>query len=1097
MTMRHMPPAAVAAAALMLTVLAAPAAPAQAAPSSEAQAKAILEAAGVRGGLVVHLGCGDGRLTAALRASDAYLVHGLDADADHVAKARAHVREKGLYGPVSVDRLAGKRLPYADDLVDLVVAEGLGPVAMDEVMRVLAPGGVALVGGPGLRSLGEGGKKTVKPWPAEIDTWTHFLHGPDNNAVARDRRVGPPRRLRWWAGPRWCRSHEFISSFVAMVTGGGRVFYVFDEGLTGVTDARLPEKWGLIGRDAFNGVRLWKRPLPEWRAEMKWNTSLRGRPGCVPRRMVADNDYLYMTLSRKGPVEVLDPATGETVRTLEGTAMAEELVLADGTLLVHLADAGQTRGKPGEAVVAVDIRSGDTRWRADAGRYTPMSLAAAGGRAVYHNREEIVCVGLDDGKERWRAEAKGGGNRTLICLPGAVVDCDGRTIVVRDADTGRERWTTRTGGRSMRGPDMFVSGGCVWHARGAGIAGYDLETGKIAKTVDPSSVQSPGHHLRCYRAKATERYLLTQWRGVEFVGIQDEPHAQADWVRGACTYGVMPANGLLYVPPDPCFCYPGAKVPGLNVLAAADGADAAADDAAEEAVGDRLVKGPAYGQIRNPKSEIPNGDWPTYRHDARRTGAAATAVEADVAPAWQTDLGGRLTPPVLAGGRVFVADKDACALHALSAAEGKRLWRFTAGGEIDSPPTVHAGLVLVGCRDGWLYALRAADGELAWRYRVAPRDRRIVSESRLESPWPVHGSVLLEDGLVYATAGRSTFLDGGLRLVALDPATGEVRHEARLDTWSRTRTDAEGKPIVPAHHIEGALSDILVAQDGFLYLGMFKFDQTLARQEVPYVMEGDPDESGGIAVKGKPYTAPNENPKRDLEKVQRDWIERTQKGWVARMREQYGGWNLGDRKMGLHLLANFTFLDDSWFNRSFWMYAETWPGFYIAQRGAKTGQILSVGPQRTYAFQAYPSRDLQSPLFVPGRDGYLLYADRNETEPVLRDGTRGTPKGWGFTRKVPPEWYAWVPVRVRAMVLAGERLFVAGPPDVVPEDDPMAALEGRAGGVLRAVAATDGETLGEQKLDAPPVFDGLIAADGRLYMVTTDGRVRCFAAKGE
>jgi len=1058
----------------------------RAAPSPEAQAKAILDATGVRGGLVVHLGCGDGRLTAAMRAGEAYLVHGLDANPADVEKARAHVRAQGLYGPVTIDRLVGDRLPYADDLVTLLVADPLGPVAMDEVMRVLAPGGTAYVRG------GDAWKKTVKSWPDDIDMWTHFLHGPDNNAVARDRRVGPPRRLRWWAGPRWCRSHEFISSFVAMVSGGGRLFYVFDEGLTGVTDERLPEKWVLIGRDAFNGVQLWKRPLPDWRADIRWGTSLRGRPLCVPRRMVADSDHLYMTLSRKGPVEVLDPATGETLRTFDGTAMAEELVLAGETLLVHLADSGQTRGKPAEAIVAVDVDSGATCWRADVGRYTPASLAAAGGRVIYHNRKETVCVGLADGKEQWRAEAKAGGNATFILLPGAVVECDGGAIRVRDAGTGHERWTAKTGGKSMRGGDVFVSGGCVWHAQGDGIAGYDLETGKVAKTVDPSSVQSPGHHLRCYRAKATERYLLTQWRGVECISIQDEPHAQADWIRGACAFGVMPAGGLLYAPPDPCLCYPGAKVPGLNALAADDGEDAAADDADD---GERLVKGPAYGEIENPKSEIRNGSWPTYRHDARRTGAAATTVEADVAPAWQTDLGGALTPPVLAGGRVFVADKASCALHALSAADGKRLWRFTAGGAIDSPPTVHDGLVLFGCRDGWVYAVRAADGELVWRYRAAPRERRIVSESRLESPWPAHGSVLVEDGLVYATAGRSTFLDGGLRLVALDPATGAVRHAARLDTWSRTRDDAEGKPFIPAHHIEGALSDILVAQDGALYLGMFKFNRALEPQDVPYVMDDDPSEGGGIAVKGKPYTAPNENPKRDLEKVQRDWIERTQKGWVARMREQYGGYNLGDRKMGLHVLANFTFLDDSWFNRSFWMYADTWPGFYLAQRGAKTGQILAVGPERTYAVQAYPSRDLQSPRFVPGKEGYLLFADRNDTEPVLRDGTRGTPKGWGFTRRVPPEWYEWVPVRARAMVLAGERLFVAGPPDVVPEDDPMAALEGRAGGVLRAVDAAGGKTLAERRLDAPPVFDGLIAAGGRLYMVTRDGRVTCFAAR--
>ena len=43
-------------------------------------AERILEQAGVQGGLIVHLGCGDGRLTVALRAGDGFLVHGLDCD---------------------------------------------------------------------------------------------------------------------------------------------------------------------------------------------------------------------------------------------------------------------------------------------------------------------------------------------------------------------------------------------------------------------------------------------------------------------------------------------------------------------------------------------------------------------------------------------------------------------------------------------------------------------------------------------------------------------------------------------------------------------------------------------------------------------------------------------------------------------------------------------------------------------------------------------------------------------------------------------------------------------------------------------------------
>ena len=102
-------------------------------------AEAILQATGVRGGLVVHFGCGDGKLTAALHAGDAYLVHGLDADAANVEKARAHIRSLGLYGKVSVEQWSGKRLPYASNTVNLVVVENLGEVPMDEVTRVLAP----------------------------------------------------------------------------------------------------------------------------------------------------------------------------------------------------------------------------------------------------------------------------------------------------------------------------------------------------------------------------------------------------------------------------------------------------------------------------------------------------------------------------------------------------------------------------------------------------------------------------------------------------------------------------------------------------------------------------------------------------------------------------------------------------------------------------------------------------------------------------------------------------------------------------------------------------------------------------------------------
>jgi hypothetical protein len=79
------------------------------------------------------------------------------------------------------------------------------------------------------------------------------------------------------------------------------------------------------------------------------------------------------------------------------------------------------------------------------------------------------------------------------------------------------------------------------------------------------------------------------------------------------------------------------------------------------------------------------------------------------------------------------------------------------------------------------------------------------------------------------------------------------------------------------------------------------------------------------------------------------------------------------------------------------------------------------------------------------------------------------------------------------MVLAGDKLFIAGPPDIIPKGDSLAAFEGRKGADFWAVSALTGEKLSEiQHLKSPPVYDGLIAAQGCLYISTTDGRVHCF-----
>ncbi|MBM4050926.1 MAG: methyltransferase domain-containing protein, partial [Planctomycetes bacterium] len=272
-------------------------------------AQQILDAAGVKGGLIVHIGCGDGKLTAALRANDSYLVHGLDADPKNVEAARKHIASLGLYGKVTVEPWSGKGLPYIENSVNLLVASGDWPVATEEVLRVVAPNGVALVVNPKSQIQNP---KLVKPRPKAIDEWTHYLYDASNNAVSHDTAIAPLTRFQWLGSPRYSRHHDHMSGASAMVSANGRLFYVFEDSPR--ASILTPPQWFLAARDAFNGTVLWRRPIEKWHEHL---TPLKSGPQILTRRLVAVGDRVYVTLNIDAPLTALDAATGKTLRTYD------------------------------------------------------------------------------------------------------------------------------------------------------------------------------------------------------------------------------------------------------------------------------------------------------------------------------------------------------------------------------------------------------------------------------------------------------------------------------------------------------------------------------------------------------------------------------------------------------------------------------------------------------------------------------------------------------------------------------------------------------------------------------------------------------------
>ena len=208
-------------------------------------------------------------------------------------------------------------------------------------------------------------------------------------------------------------------------------------------------------------------------------------------------------------------------------------------------------------------------------------------------------------------------------------------------------------------------------------------------------------------------------------------------------------------------------------------------------------------------------DWPTFRHDNRRSGVTSEELDAKSletrwvfrslhppSPAWAgparwdayAEVNGlrsmRNYDPVFhaiaARGSVWFGSSAEDCVVCLDAASGREKWVFFTDGPVRIAPSFHDGRIYFGSDDGFAYCLDAEDGSLVWRYSPSPDEAQIPNNGKFISKWPCRTGVLVEGGNAFFGASLLPWNESFL--CAVDPETGSPEGPGRFRRVTGSQT---------------------------------------------------------------------------------------------------------------------------------------------------------------------------------------------------------------------------------------------------------------------------------------------------------------------
>jgi outer membrane protein assembly factor BamB len=520
-----------------------------------------------------------------------------------------------------------------------------------------------------------------------------------------------------------------------------------------------------------------------------------------------------------------------------------------------------------------------------------------------------------------------------------------------------------------------------------------------------------------------------------------------------------------------------------------------------------------------------------WRCDAGRTGASSVELPGPLhlewkrplpppRPAFSNDPRVRFDlsyEPVASGKRIYVPSMVTDSVTALDTETGEPAWTFFADGPVRFAPVAWDGKVYFVSDDGWLYCVSAAEGRLVWKFSPLAPDRRayrLLGNERLVSRWPARGGPVLADATLYFAAG--IWPSEGVFVCAVDARTGRpiwvnkdggFLRDAVLDHGDR-RDGAlapqgylaviGGKLVVPNGRALPAFFDlktgrmepyttgwggrVALAKGCWYVCGTEQFLLqsgdvfALTRQTPP----AGPASKDGDLVSLDDFARHMQISKETAERWIRDArLDTVQRGGQRFLRVRNNDW--------------ITYL-------SWWTYEKSEPMRPGERHALNTRLRLEIDPANAKELGVF-----REPVVTS--DAIYYSCPKTVLAPRIEDEDRRPPKSAEYTQIAacrlasPSQWGAvyqggwggrlveWPVARLqrawslaspwKVHIKAGKRLYAGGPGVVAAVDIPSAGSEAK--------------TSWQTQIEGTPTR--MLAADGKLFVITREGSLYCFGSR--